>query len=356
MDAEQRLAGWFAAQIPDARQVQVERLDRVEVGHSAETLLLGLVVDGRSVDVVIRVRPASPGLLEPYDLKRQFDILRSLEPTRVRAPRALWWEPTGEVLGREFYAMERLAGTVYERGVPRELASDVPRVRRMCESMVEQIAAIHTVDLRETGLGAIGDGLSYLDDELAHWSGEISRLQRAPLPALERLTAVLGEQKPDRCQRVTLVHGDAKPGNFAFVGGEVTGVFDWEMARIGDPLADIGWAEILWRSPGYFTSLPGALSADEFVSRWEELTGIPARNRAWYRASQALKMAVILYVGGQLFDAGHSDDLRLAEMAHAVHPVTLAGLRDLGVDEPLEPGPVLAREERVRKVKESLSC
>jgi len=35
-----------------------------------------------------------------------------------------------------------------------------------------------------------------------------------------------------------LVHGDTKPGNFAFVDGEVSAVSTEEMATVGDPLAD----------------------------------------------------------------------------------------------------------------------
>ena len=73
------------------------------------------------------------------------------------------------------------------------------------------------------------------------------------------------------------MHGDTKPGNFAFVDGEVSAVFDWEMATVGDPLADIGWAEVNWRFPGFVTAADGAPSADELVGRWEALTGIRAR-------------------------------------------------------------------------------
>ena len=83
--------------------------------------------------MVFRIRPPAPGLLEPYDLKRQFDILRGLESTPVRAPRPLWFEPSGDVLGREFYAMERLPGEVYEQDVRGNLATDPTCVRRMCD-------------------------------------------------------------------------------------------------------------------------------------------------------------------------------------------------------------------------------
>src|SRR4051812_2706848 len=91
---EPRLVTWFAARHPHARHVSVEGVDRVDVGHSAETLLVSVVVDGVRDDVVIRIRPEPPGLLEPYDLARQFAILRALEPTPVRSPRARWYEPS----------------------------------------------------------------------------------------------------------------------------------------------------------------------------------------------------------------------------------------------------------------------
>ena len=133
--------------------------------------------------------PPRPGLLEPYDLRRQFDILRALEPTPVRAPRRSGSSRPARCSGREFYVMERLPGRVYERGVPEELAGDPERIRRMCESMVEQIAAIHAVDLRrDRARLRSSDGHGYVDRELDHWSGEIERrAQRGPLPALERL-------------------------------------------------------------------------------------------------------------------------------------------------------------------------
>jgi aminoglycoside phosphotransferase (APT) family kinase protein len=354
-DIESRLTSWLATQLPDAEDVRVDGLDRVEFGHSAETLLLTVAWRDRDgdhcEDVVIRIRPPEPGLLPPYDLQRQFEILRALATTPVRSPRAWWYEGTGDVLDRDFYVMERLPGTVYERVIPQELLDDPERVRRMCEDMVDQIAAIHSVDLRATGLDAIADGNGYLEAELDHWAGEVGRVQRGPLPALERLEQVLRERRPEQCPAITLVHGDAKPGNYAFVGGEVTAVFDWEMATIGDPLADIGWAEVLWAMPGSFTNAPGAPSVDELIARWERATGIRAQHREWYRAFQLYKMAVILLVAGQLFDDGSSDDPRFIDMAYTVPYLTQQALTELGIDEELEPGPLLPREERVAEAR-----
>lgn len=355
MDIERRLVPWISEMVPGARNVRIDRLDRVEMGHSAETLLLTLSWEDDAGDhreeVALRIRPPVPGLLEPYDLQRQVDVLRALESTPVRAPRAYWLEPSGRVLGREFYVMERLPGTVYERGVPEELATDPSRIRRMCESMVEQLAAVHSVDTGAVGLEGISDGRRYVHREIDHWTSEIQRVQRGPLPALERLAAAVREQQPQQCPSVTLVHGGAKPGNFAFEGSEVSAVFDWEMATIGDPLADIGYAEMLWVMPGYFTSRPAALTVDEFVTLWGELTGIQTSSRPWYRALAGFKTAAIILVGGHLFDEGDSDDLRFGQMTGAIHPLTRQALHELGIDEELESGPVLPRQERVREVE-----
>jgi aminoglycoside phosphotransferase (APT) family kinase protein len=357
METEARVTRWVASQLPGAENVRVEGLGRAELGHSAETLYFTVTWDDADgehrKDVVFRIRPPAPGLLEPYDLKRQFDILQGLESTPVRAPHPLWFEPSGDVLGREFYAMERLRGDVYEQDVPEKLATDPTCVRRMCDGMVEQIAAIHCVDLLATDLEGIGDGACHLDRELEFWSDEIRRVQRGPIPALERLVGALRDQQPEQCPSVTLVHGDAKPGNFAFQAGEVTAVFDWEMATIGDPLTDIGWAELLWTIPGSFTTLPGALSVDEFVARWEELTGIEAKHRPWYRALERLKMATINLVGSHLVDVGESDDLRFVEYSYAIHPLTMLALEELGIHESFPPGPVLPRKERRRELAEA---
>ena len=355
-DLRALLTRWLAGQLAVSHdEVDVRGLDRVALGHSAETLLFTLAWPGHGgaqhLELVLRLRPPPPGLLEPYDLERQFAILRALEPTPVRSPRVFWYEGSGEVLGREFYVMERLPGTVFEQLAPAELAEEPERVARMSRGVVDQIAAIHRVDPRQAGLGFLGDGRGFVDRELEHWAGEMHRVQRGTLPALERLLAALVARKPEPSRTVTLVHGDPKPGNFAFVGDEVSAVFDWELAALGDPLADIGWAEVNWTTPGSFTQRDGALTTDEFVRRYEELTGIEVVHREWYRAFQGFKMVVIMLVAAMLFDRGVTDDLRFASMGLAVDRFTRPALASLGIDADIEPGPVTAREERVREVR-----
>ncbi len=349
---DERLTAWLRTQVPDAEDVRIEGLDRVSFGHSAEMMMLSIITrhadqDTRQ-DVVLRLRPKPPALLEPYDLVRQFTILRALEDTTVRVPRALWLEKTGDVLGRPFFVMERAAGAVYEMESPADVADQT--VVRMCQSLVEQLAAIHSVDLKQTGLDALDDGSDHLDRELDHWAAEMNRVKRDSLPALERLHQALRDSKPEPCPKVTLVHGDAKPGNFAFTDGEVSAVFDWEMTTVGDPLTDIGWLEMLWMQPVGINSHSAALTIDALLAHYEAISGIRVQNRSWYRAFNAYKMAVICLIGAMLIEDSHSDDQKLVLAAYGTSLMTKVGLTELGIDEPLDDGPVLPREERIRQV------
>ncbi len=265
-DLTTRLTAWLRTQIPDADALHVEGLDRVDFGHSAEMLIFTIATAGDRTDVVLRLRPRPPALLEPYDLPRQFRILSALRDTAVRAPHVLWLEESGDVLGRPFLVMQRMPGDVYEMQAPDGPDVTAARIRRMCEGMAEQLAAVHTVDLTATGLDALEDGRDHLDREISHWADEMHRVQPGPLPALERLLSELRGSKPEQYPTVTLVHGDAKPGNFAFVADEVSAVFDWELSGLGDPLTDLGWMELLWMQPVGITSHPAAPSIDEFLA------------------------------------------------------------------------------------------
>jgi aminoglycoside phosphotransferase (APT) family kinase protein len=246
--------------------------------------------------------------------------------------------------------MECAPGTVYERAIPDELRDDPARVRRMSEALVDELVAIHQVDvdaLAFLGHRDLGGGVDSIGRELAHWTAEMQRVQRGPLPALELLAARLDAERPAPSPEVTLVHGDAKPGNFAFVGDELTASFDWELASLGDPMMDVAYAQVTWQLRNMFTTLPSSLSVDELVARYVASAGREARDLEWHRALQGFKLGVIMLLGAMLFDAGHTDDPRLGAMGYATSMFTTPALAELGVREPPEDGAVLPRPERL---------
>jgi aminoglycoside phosphotransferase (APT) family kinase protein len=337
-DVIDRLTAWVRTRV--GHDVRIEGLESVEFGHSAEMLAFTIASGSNRRGVVLRLRPTPPALLEPYDLARQFHVMTALAATAVRVPPAIWHEPTGEVLGRPFFVMDRVAGKVYELDSP---DGTCEQVRAMCAGLAEQLAAVHLVDVADVGLTDLADGETHLTRELEHWAAEIRRVQRGPLPALERLLSELRSATPEPFPAVTLVHGDAKPGNFAFVGERVSAVFDWEMVTLGDPLTDLGWLELLWMQPVGIASHPDAYSIDELLARYTAASGITPRHRPWYRALAAYKMSAICLIGAMLYADGVSTDERYALNAYGIPMLTKLGLAELGITEQIDDGPVLAR-------------
>ncbi|MBW0018067.1 MAG: phosphotransferase family protein [Mycobacterium sp.] len=355
LQARQRLSEWLKTQLPDEDNVRIDGLDHLQVGHSAETISLTIASGEPNATnrrrVVLRMRPRPPALLEPYDLTRQFEILEALQRTPVRTPHPLWLEASGDVLGRPFFVMEHLDGTVYELTAPEGPNATTERLHGMCQSMAEQLAAIHTVDLHRTGLERLDNGQDHLRRELRRWGGELLRVRRGPLPALELLMHELTNTTPPQCPQITLVHGDPKPGNFAFVDENVSAVFDWELTTVGDPLTDIGWMELLWMQPVGLTSHPSAPTIEQFLAIYQAASGITLANRPWYRALNAFKMAVICLIGAKLLEDGVTNDERFITNASGIALLTELGLADLNIDERPDTGPVMPSDERIEQIR-----
>jgi hypothetical protein len=95
---------------------------------------------------------------------------------------------------------------------------------------------------------------------------------------------------------------------------------------------------------------PGLLEPYDMRRQFDILRALEIHDRQWYAAFQAFKMAVIQLVGTMLFDRGHSDDIRYADMAMGVQWLTQLGLQTLGIFEEIDPGPVAPRPGRVQEV------
>ena len=93
----------------------------------------------------------------------------------------------------------------------------------------------------------------FLDRQLKRWESQadltVGKVRE--LPGLSEVTAWLKQRKPSET-RSTVVHGDYKLDNVMFAPdapAQLIAIFDWEMATIGDPLADLGWLMHTWGKP-----------------------------------------------------------------------------------------------------------
>jgi aminoglycoside phosphotransferase (APT) family kinase protein len=311
---------------------------RIGEGHSNITYLIE-----RGGECFVLRRPPRPPLPPTaHDVLREARLLEAVQDADVRTPRVLDACDDESVLGVPFYVMEYLEGTVITTAVPDQFDNPDER-RRICCELVDSLAEMHGVDWLACGLEGFGKPTGYLDRQLRRFGGLWDINKTRDLPLVQEVGEWLAANKPESPQ-ATIVHGDYRLGNTMFATGtpaHLTAIFDWEMATIGDPLADIGYLTATWSEPRdeerletmfdrlSVTHADGFFSRDELIARYEERTGRSMSDLRWYQALALWKAAVFMEGNYKRSLAGTTDDPYLAlfdkgvpQLAEAAHEVT----------------------------------
>jgi aminoglycoside phosphotransferase (APT) family kinase protein len=282
-------------------------------GHSNVTYLVHR--DGGSW--VLRRPPRPPLPPSAHDVLREARLLAAVQDADVRTPRVLATCDDETVIGAPFYVMERVEGDVMTADVPAALAGET---RRIGEELVDALVEIHAVDWRACGLEGYGKPTGYLDRQLRRFGGLWEHNRTRELPVLERVTAWLAEHKPESGE-ATIVHGDYRLGNTMFAPGapaRLAAIFDWELATIGDPLADLGYLVATWtqaddpedvlRGLSAASRAPGFPTREELIARYEERSGRSMSDVRWYMTLALWKTAVFLEGSYKRRLAGTTED------------------------------------------------
>ena len=287
-------------------------------GHSNVTYLVTRATG--PCEVVLRRPPRGPLAPSTHDVLREARLLRALEGTAARVPRVLAVCDDAEVVGAPFYVMQRVHGEVLTSALPPAL--DTPAQRRRCgEELVDALVEIHAVDWRACGLtGFSSDPDGYLERQLRRFAGLWERHRTRDVPAVQETAAWLREHRP-RSGAPTIVHGDYRLGNAmlsAAAPARLLAIFDWELATLGDPLADVGYLCALWSERddpplGSFelsavTRAEGFSRRAELVARYEAASGRAMTDIAWYRALALWKATIFMEGNYRRALAGTTDD------------------------------------------------
>jgi len=290
-------------------------------GHSNVTFQL-------STGVVLRRPPRGPLPPSAHDVLREARLLAALEPTPVRAPRVLAVCEDPEVIGAPFYVMERVDGQVVTSELAPELDTPAERAR-IAEELVTALVELHAVDWRSCGLEGFGKPSGYLERQLRRFSGLWEHNRTRELPEVEQVGQWLAQRVP-QSPPSTIVHGDYRLGNTMIsphAPARLVAILDWEMATIGDPLADVGYMMIHWAQaddpPSRFTlqsvtARPGFPSRRELVARYEQLSGRAVPELDWYVALALWKAVVFMEGNYKRAISGSTDDPYLKDFGEGV--------------------------------------
>ncbi|HEX4690289.1 MAG TPA: phosphotransferase family protein [Solirubrobacteraceae bacterium] len=289
--------------------------ETVGEGHSNVTFL----IERGGERWVLRRPPRPPLPPSAHDVLREAWLLRALGATDVRVPRVLAACDDETVIGAPFYVMELIEGDVIVSSIPGPLDTE-PERRRIGEELVDALAEIHAVDWQAIDLEGFGKPTGYLERQLRRFTGLWEHNRTRELETLDRVTAWLGANRPES-SRATIVHGDYRLGNVMVAPGapaRIAAIFDWELATIGDPLADVGYLVATWSQRGDpedvpfsfddVTRRPGFPTRAELIARYEAATGRSVSDMRWYTTLALWKAAVFLEGSYKRRLAGTTDD------------------------------------------------
>lgn len=293
---------WVSAAVPALVAPYV--WTKLEGGHSNLTYRLD-GADG-AMSAVVRRPPMGELLPKAHDMGREWACIAALWGRGVPVAEPLAFCESPDVTGAHFYVMGLVDGrAMYSRADVEDWIPEENRVRA-AESWIDGLATLHSLDIDEIGLGDLGKREDYVLRQMKTWyrswtsSAEAAEIDDQRIHDLyDKLIAAMPEQGP-----ATVVHGDYGTHNVMFgPDSTVAAVVDWEIATLGDPLADLGYSMNAWAEPGdeFLDTADATPLAKGFpprahlLDRYADHTGRDLSELPYYLAFNRFKTACIIH-------------------------------------------------------------
>ncbi len=330
-----RLSQWLSTLLDGATPEIAVQSGVDSNGMSSETILLsGHWLDaGARVEQkwVARVAPteADVPVFEHYRLDHQHELMRLVaELTDVAVPRVRWLETTGEVLGRPFFMMDRVEGSVPPDLMPYTFGDNwlfdapVDEQRRLQDNTIEVLSKLHSIPDAQNTFGFLQDvdppGETALHRHFAWLKSwyEFSVPDMGRSALVDRALSWLEERFPEdvAATQPVLTWGDARIGNVIYRHFTPVAVLDWEMATIGPREFDVAWiifAHMVFQELAKLAGLPGMpdfLREEDVRATYRDLTGIEVANLDWfYVYSGVIWCCVFMRTGARRVHFGETE-------------------------------------------------
>ena len=321
------LGEWLESRVDDFRGPFT--LTKFQSGQSNPTYR----IDAASGRYVLRRKPFGALLPSAHAVDREYRLLAALAPLGFPVPRPLALCADPEVIGAIFYVMEEARGHAHANGALPGLAPD--QRTDVYVGLVEALADLHRIDPDAAGLTDFGKPGNYFERQVARWTRQYRASQTDLLADMERLIEFLPATLPPQT-RTSIVHGDYRIDNAMFDDGRLTAVLDWELATLGDPVADFSYLAMQWVLPADGGAALGGLdleplgipSLESISERYQERSGVRLIAKLdWYFAYNLFRLAGIVQGIKKRVIEGNASHPHAAEMAKKVPMLAEAAWR-----------------------------
>ncbi|GAA5232970.1 phosphotransferase family protein [Verticiella sediminum] len=345
----EEMVAWTGSMLRDLIEDDVDILEPRWLTGGASKVQMAFTLEvgkpgtpARRERLVVRMDPTEGS--NATSRRREAELLRAFEDT-LPVPKVYWvdhacrWFPEPAIIYSFLNGVAKPSHNASGRIVG--LGTDFgPALReKLAPQFLEHLARIHTADVDTMRFTTM--------DRPETGTVECARLQ------LNRARRVWEEDRPEafplmdvaanwmqrnlpELDRVSVVHGDFRSGNFLFdePSGRVTAWLDWERGQLGDRHRDLAWMTQLEK--GHFSEdgkvyyVCGLIPLDEFYRRYEDVSGLSVDpdKLAFYRVLNCF----------QIITTTMATAYRVAKLGKSHQDVLLARLKGIA---PLVAGELL---------------
>ena len=292
---------------------------------------LTYLVTFENKELVLRRPPSGKKTKTAHDMSREFRMLSALKPLFPYCPTPLIYCDDLSVMNTPFYVMERLKGIILRKNLPEKMELSSTDARELSENMIKVLCKLHSLDYKKAGLEDFGKPSGYVLRQVEGWSRRYRDSRTDDAPDFEDVMQWLHDNKPGESGLISIIHNDYKLDNIVLNPEEplnITGILDWEMATVGDPLMDLGSSLAYWvqnDDPDNMqlirtmpTNIDGMLTRDEQVKLYGEIMGIDIINFDFFYCFGLFKLAVIAQQIYYRYYHGQTKDERFKMLIFAV--------------------------------------
>jgi aminoglycoside phosphotransferase (APT) family kinase protein len=271
---------------------------------------------------------------------REYAILSALQNVYPYCPKPLAFSDNDTILGSPFYLMERIKGIIIRKDLPKALMLTAADTTRLFKNILKVQHELHAIDYTAIGLEHFGKPAGYVKRQVEGWNARYRAARTPDVPDAEPVMMWLAENMPEDTRHPSIIHNDFKFDNVILDPENpfrVIGVLDWEMATIGDPLMDLGSTLGYWVQDGDSeemqvlrmgpTNAPGALTREQMVDRYTQLSGRKIDHFHFYYGFGVFRLATIAQQIYYRYFHGQTTDKRFKNLAFSVNTLIHTAIR-----------------------------
>ena len=286
---------------------------------------LTYLISSNNKEYILRKPPIGAKIKSGHDMSREFNVLSALDKNYKKSPTPIHYCDDVNIIGSDFYIMERIRGTVLRSNNYKKILTDKNKYNFIASEFVDTLVELHKLNIEEIGLAEFGRPEGYCLRQVRGWTKRYENSRTSDIPEINSVIKWLNENVSES-KYVSLIHNDFKYDNLVLDSNNlfVKSVLDWEMCTTGDPFMDLGTSLAYWINkddPEYMQAINLNITSNEnnpkrgeILEMYSTRSGVQIENIVFYFVFGLFKIAVIVQQIYFRYEKGLTKDIRFKNL------------------------------------------